>query len=940
MTLLKHMDWSELPSLIHACFHYQANRVPGAVALRDGRNDVTFGTLDGDSERVARALVARGVGEGSYVGVHMERSAGYVACILGILKANAAVVPLPPSYPVERLNNILTFAELDFVIDSRASPISESVGVHAQSLESLLAEDAPEIAFASGRPDQAAFVLCSSGSTGTPKMIVRSHDSFFHRLEWTWREHPFGERDVGCQKAHMTTTHSLYELFEPLLAGAPTVLVGDEQARNLEEFWRVVGEQGVTRLLLVPSALRASLDMPGFSPPPLDVLVLMGEYLPADLAARVVSAFPPDTSVYSIYGSTEASSTLVCDLRRHFHVGEELPLGQPISDDIEALVCTSDGKPARAGERGRLYIGGRALFTGYFRDPELTASVLKSLPDREGKVYDTRDDVRSLPTGELSFLGRTDETVKVRGFRVDLPEVERAVRAHAGVRDAAVTTSGDVGGNSRLVGFYSPSAIPVAAIYDTLRARLPEYMVPSILVGVDEFPRTASAKVDKVRLLAEHGPGTTGAMSDRPLSKIERKVASIWASVLEHEQFGPQTSFFEAGGTSLATFSLVHRLRAEFGMEQDQLKEQSLYQFPTLESLSSHVDSVLSGREVASPGLASALVSLRQAVNPGREPLYLIASAGGTLGAYSKLVQALETDRAIIGVRDPYLWGEREPTGGFGDWVQLYLNALREHQPRGPYFIAAYSSAGAFGYEMARRLRESGEDVSLLALIDPLGIDSGGRSRFGWWILKAMMAKKPVSVATRVLGSLLPLSQRYHLASLATEWRITDREFAEHVQQVRRDKGFTRFLSSLFELNTGQPLSLTEEDLANVDADKCFDVFQERIGKVIPEFNPDLLERIAFQYHLQARAQHAYRLRRYDGLTLVAEPRSDYAGLIGIQLKPFARSLRAVVLPLGEPSGRVREVARCFAAWQLHFRSMRDDVFVGELSRELSAIIR
>ncbi len=918
--------------------------MPDAVALRHRGESATFGELERKSEMLANALAARGLGRGSYVGVHLERSVDYVVCLLGVLKANAAAVPLPPSYPGERLQQILAFADLDLVIDSAGTRIAPSVGTKASCLNDLLVEKAPRASSDRGDPHQPAFVLCSSGSTGTPKMIVRSHDSFFHRLEWTWREHPFTEADVGCQKAHMTTTHSLYELFEPLLAGAPVLLIGDQQARNLEEFWQAVHEQGITRLLLVPSALRASLDMPAFSPPALRTLVLMGEYLQADLAERALSVFRSDTSIYSIYGSTEASSALVCDLRRHFRAGEDLPLGDPISDDVKVQVRAPDRSAATPGERGRLYIGGRALFSEYFRDPELTSSVFTEMPDQEGNFYDTRDDVCQQPNGEIYFVARTDDTVKVRGFRVDLQEVESAVRSHDSVRDVAVAVTGRGGGNARLIGFYAPASVPAAEIYDAVRSRLPEYMVPNALVGVDAFPRTASGKVDRLSLLAEHGPGAVTETRARTLSETERRVATAWASILEHAQFGPETSFFEAGGTSLTAFSLIHRLRADFGLDRDHLGEQSLYQFPTLEGLSDHLDAILSGREAAGGIQIPLLVTLRQAADPSREPVFLISSAGGTLGAYSKLVKALDTDREVIGVRDPFLWGARDPTAGFDHWVGLYLNALRERQPQGPYFIAGYSSAGAFAYELACQLRESGEDVSLLALIDPLGIASGGRSEFGWWVLNAMSAGMYVRLGTRIAGRLRgavpPLLRRYLHKHTGYEWRITQEEFDEHVRQTRSDKGFMFFLSSLFELNTGLPFALSEGDFAHVDSDEYLGVFKERVAQVIREFDIDQLERIAFQYHLQARAQHAYHLRRFDGKVLVAEPRTPYAGLVAIQLRPFVSNLKSVVLPLGEPSGRVEEVSRCFAKWQLHFRSMRDDQFVGELAREIGAALR
>lgn len=936
------MDQLLLPSLLHDHFDFQVRRVPDAIALRQGQKETTFAELDRDSAKVASALAARGIGHGSYVGVHMERSADYVACILGVLKTNAAVVPLPPSYPMQRLTDILRFAELDLVIDSSAHPIDSDVTVHAQTLGNLLLENAPTATFGRGEASQAAFVLCSSGSTGTPKMIVRSHDSFFHRLEWMWRRHPFEAGDVGCQKAHITTTHHLYELFEPLLAGATTVQISDENTRRLEEFWEIVKAEHVTRLLLVPSALRASLEIPGFSTPSLSVLVLMGEYVEPELARRAISSFRSDTSVYSIYGSTEASSTMVCDLRRHFTVGQELPLGEPISADVQPLVRTIDGKPAPIGERGRLFIAGRALFTEYFRDPRLTAASFTSLPDREEMVFDTRDDVCEVSTGDIRFLGRSDETVKVRGFRVNLGEVERVLTSHDDIQEAAVTLEGE--GASGLVGFYIPSSVPSASVYAELRARLPEYMVPAVLVGMDEFPRTASGKIDKLMLPSKQGAGRRSSTRGRPLSDTEQNVAKCWASILEHEDFGPETSFFETGGTSLTTLSLVNRLRVEFDLRRDQLSELAVYQFPTLETLSSHIETVMAERASRSPVRLTPLVTLRHAPEPDREPLFLVSSAGGTLGAYNKLVKALDAGREIIGIRDPYLWGDRDPTVGFEEWVDVYLNALRERQPSGPYFIGAYSSAGAFAYEMAVRLREHGETVSLLALIDPLGIESEGRSKFGWWVLNAATARAHVRVGTRAFGYirrlLLPFVSRYRSAHADQEGGITEQEFAAHRQQVHSDRNFIRLLSALFELNTELPLCLSDESLNEVAPEKSLTVFQDHISTVIPDFDAKQLDRIATQYHLQVNAQYSYAPRNYDGRVLVVEPMSHYAGLLGAQLAPFSSDFRSLILPLGEPPERIREITRCFAAYQPHFRSMRDNLFVNELARELRNMIR
>ena len=289
------------------------------------------------------------------MGLHVERSIDWVMAVLAILKANAAVVPLPLSDPAQRLLETLAYGRLDAVLDHADTPLPPSAARRVFRLADLATDSDTHGSVGPGRPDQAAFVLRSSGSTGRPKMIVRSHRSFFHRLNWTWGQHPFASDEIGCQKAHMTTTHVIYELFEPLLHGVPTVIVPDREARNLEQFWDNVRARGVSRLLVVPSTMRATLDMPGFRAPQLKVLVLMGEYLHPQLAERVVRAFPEQTLPYSIYGSTEASSTLLCDLLESLRSGEELPLGSPISPEVQTLVLASDMKPVVPGEVGRLY---------------------------------------------------------------------------------------------------------------------------------------------------------------------------------------------------------------------------------------------------------------------------------------------------------------------------------------------------------------------------------------------------------------------------------------------------------------------------------------------------------------------------------------------------------------------------------------------------------
>ncbi len=934
------MAQNDSEQLLHVQFEEQARRTPDTVALREGNRSITFADLDARAERVACALQARGIGADSTVGLHLERSIPWVGAVLGILKTNAAVMPLPPSYPPGRLREILSHAALDAVLDDATTPLDPSLTIQALHLEALPPGAGTRGHVGPGRADQPAFILCSSGSTGTPKMIVRTHRSFQHRLRWTWERHPYASGDVCVQKAQATTTHGIYELFEPLLQGVPVVILPDERARDLEVFWDTIRTRGVSRLLIVPSALQSSLDMPGFTPPPLDVVVLMGEYVNPRLAERAVNAFPPRTRVYSIYGSTEASSTLVCDLRESFRPGEELPLGGPISPDVRALVLGPDLEPAAPGEAGRLYIAGPALFTGYFRSPELTAQVLVHGSSRGDPLYDTHDQVRYTPDGSLQFIGRVDDTVKIRGFRVDLQEVERALLSHPGVRQAAAIVGGTEAGGATLHAFVSPADLDRDAIYRTLRDRLPAYMLPSTLAALDVFPLTTRGKLDRARLLREQSAWHAAPVAGRELTDTERQVSDIWAKLLGHDAFALDSSFFEVGGTSLTVFALVHRLRETFALDRARLPEQAVYRYPTVEKLGAFIDRGRSGQSAPQEERAPVLVTMRQGTEPDEAPLFLIASAGGTLGAYEKLAKALRTSREIIGVRDPFVWGERELAEGFSRWVDRYVAAMRRRQPHGPYYVLAYSSAGAFGYEIARRLRAEGEDVPILFLIDPLALDRANRRRFGWWALRVTYSRPPLRALVRLVGWLrVPMHRLLGSGRDQPPAPPSLADVQELSRAATRDRGHLQTFAALLELNTGLPLSLDAADFAHESPDGYLRVLQARIASLMPEVDPATIERIVIQYGFQVRAQHAYRLRPYDGSVLLVEPATRYRGIASAHLRPYVKKMRVRAVPLSEPAERIRVITDRFGALEAHYRSMRDDQFVNGLAREIEPLL-
>jgi acyl-CoA synthetase (AMP-forming)/AMP-acid ligase II len=916
---------------LHEAFERQASQTPDAIALYDHAGSIRYADLAARSTAAAAALSRRGLRHVP-IGVSIDRSIDYVIAVLGVLKADCFVLPLAPSYPRARLDQIVSFVEPAAII-TNAPGDSGFAAELLLSLSGLVGESA---FFSPGPSDpaQPAFLLSSSGSTGRPKTIVRSHRSFFHRLHWTWSRHPFAPDEVCVQKSHMTTTHAIYEFFEPLLRGVPTHIVGDEAVRNLDDFWQSVRDRRVTRLLLVPSMLQTSLDTTSVDAPDLKVLVLMGERVPPGLAERTIQTFGPNTHCYSIYGSTEASSVLVCDIRADYRQGQELVLGTPISADVQAGVFDEAFQPVPHGSAGMLYIAGPALFTEYYRDAELTAAVTAT---RDGtRWYRTQDEVRRLPGDALEFIGRVDDTVKVRGFRVDLREVERTIAAHPDVRQCVVLPTSNDGGDASLVVFLTPSNVTPNVVLDHARAALPAYMVPSAVVCVDAVPLTASGKIDRRRLLAEYAAQSSATPSFD--SETERRIAEVWRGVLGHARFGRDSSFLEVGGTSLTVFAAAHRLRVAFQLERDTLSDGTIYQHPTLGGLASYVDAVRSGGAVASAA-NSILVTLKQGSDRDLPPLFLIASAGGTLGAYAKLVQALRTRREVVGIRDPFLWGGRDATLGFGAWVGAYRDALLARQSAGPFHLVGYSSAGAFTFELARQLRALGHEVQVLALIDPLALDRRTKSRYGYWALEARFGRLEVARVIRLVGTLRRLLPRW-LVDRADDADIifSPADFQQLWESARSNCGHIRAVAALLELNTGLPFRMDASETP-AGGRTCLDAFLEKIQSVAPETDLEMMERLVVQYELQVRTQHRYRLRPYGGTVHLFEPESPFRGLEAAQLGPYVARLHARGFPVAESAnGSVLDDVFPERI-RTHYLCMRDDVFVGHLARALDDLL-
>ncbi len=532
---------------IHELFQAQAERTPGAAALVAEDRCLTYAELDEAANRLAHHLRGRGVGPESRVAVCLERSGELVVALLAVLKAGGGYVPLDPAYPRERIAHMLADSGAALLVTRAALlPLlpETAAGVLCLDEADLAAEPAtaPESGVGAGN---LAYVIYTSGSTGTPKGVLIEHRALANHMRWMQDAFPLDAGDAVLQKTPFSFDAAVWEFYAPLMAGARLVVARPGEEREPARLVHTIREQRVTVVQVVPTLLRMLVDEPELAAcHTLRRVFSGGEALPAELACRC------PVPVVNLYGPTESC----IDATFHAATGTEathtVPIGRAVAN-VRAYVLDADLRPAAEGE---LFIGGAQVARGYLGRPALTAE--RFIPDPAGgRMYRTGDRVRTLPDGTLEFLGRTDGQVKLRGFRVELGEVEAALRKHA--REAVAMVREDAPGDQRLVA-YVVGGPDEAELRAALKGGLPEYMVPTAFVALDALPLTPNGKVDRAALPAPER-GEEGYVA--PRTPTEEVLSGIWAAVMGVERVGIDDDFFALGGHSLLAMQIVARTR-------------------------------------------------------------------------------------------------------------------------------------------------------------------------------------------------------------------------------------------------------------------------------------------------------------------------------------------------------------------------------------------
>ncbi|GAA0955115.1 hypothetical protein GCM10009554_62120 [Kribbella koreensis] len=545
---------SDLPSLVRRA----AANAPDHPAVISGECCLTYAELIARAEALAAALQAAGIGHRSLVAVNLPRSAGLIVALLAVQLTGAAYLPLDPAYPTQRLDFMVTDAHACLLV---CGPGQDSFGIASVRIDEegrLLGALPPldrTVVLSGGLPP-IAYVIYTSGSTGTPKAVLISQRSLARFLSSMRIAMPLTPADKLVAVATITFDMSVPEVYLPLACGATLLLPARDVIRDPRQLVQLLTRSGATVLHATPTLWKELLDH-GDAPLPAGLRGFIGaEPFTGALADRVLAN---TSELTTFYGPTEAT---VWATSARLTAGRAVPLGTPLGDTT-AYVLGDDLLPCRAGEVGELYLAGTALAEGYLGRPALTATRFVACPFLPGgaRMYRTGDLVRRTEDGDLVFVSRADEQVKIRGHRVELREIEAALESHPAISEGVAVVEADRYGSTRIAAYASPASIGREELHDHLRQRLPPQVLPSRYVLLDRLPRTPNGKVARsVLAQAEIAPPA------EPAAQHEQLVLDLFRTVLQDGSIGPDDDFFLYGGHSLLATQLVSQLQRDTGV--------------------------------------------------------------------------------------------------------------------------------------------------------------------------------------------------------------------------------------------------------------------------------------------------------------------------------------------------------------------------------------
>jgi amino acid adenylation domain-containing protein len=773
-----------------ALFEAQVERMPAAVAVVYEGETLNYDALNARANQLAWALRERGVAPETLVGVLLDSSLDVAVAFLGVYKAGGAILPLEPSYPTERTEFMLRDAGVRLLL-TQTRLLPELPAFDGEILivdldRSAISQKSAEAPSSGLTPENLAYVNYTSGSTGAPKGVMLTQKNLCNRLLWGATTFNVGGGERYLQSASWAYDAALWALMEPWVGGGRTVIARSKSRADPKYLIELMAATQVTFLATTPTMLHALLKTGDFETcNTLRHVFAWGERLAPELADRF--SRQSSAELYNVYGQTETCISALHWRCRAGASARPVPVGGPHAN-AQAYILDSELRPVPIGVPGELYIGGAGVARGYLDHAALTAerflmnpfsdANVASATDGEARLFKTGDLARFAPDGTIECLGRIDRQVKIHGNRVELGEIEAALARHPEVRECVVIAHPaeadlpQAPADLRLVAYFvSQAPIQSEELRNISRRMLPGFMIPTAFVRLDALPLTRTGKIDERSLPA---PTATDLEEPRalvqPRDLTEEIVARTWAEVLGVEWVNLEANFFDVGGDSLGGFQLLARLEETFELE---MPMQWLIESPTISGMAAWIRQARDAGAAGTAEPASIVVGIRR--TGSRLPFFFVPGGNGderALLAYAHLARHLHHDQPFFGFQMRDLVAQ-DPTAAVEEVARLLLRDVKRIQPAGPYLLGGECHGGIVALEMAQQLRASGEDVSLLFLLDtvsPYGFRRAGQQ---FWPLRLAIShpRRLYRLMRRALKArrhpYLRLAAKYHPAPYA-----------------------------------------------------------------------------------------------------------------------------------------------------------------------------